>query len=151
MARVFEVTIDPAWVQPIATAAAALGDTFKCNAAAVQSGRPELTFPSATEVQAFMDSDVHDVIICHDGPDLDGYLIVKDVEDGALGRWVGVFLQAGQIAPVYRGMLDLPVAQYGWVRGRITNDALREWLRVNIPGTIDPIDPQIIRYGSVPT
>jgi hypothetical protein len=150
MARVWEITTDPAWIDPIVLNAAMLGDIFKCNQAAVQAGREELTYPSTVQVGSYMESPVHDVVICHDGTELEGYLVSQIMPSGAWGLWVGVFRQAGQIAPIYRGLLDIPVATYGWIRGRITNDDLRKWLEQNIPGTIDPSDPQIIQYGNVP-
>lgn len=153
MARVWEATTDPAWIEPIATAAAALGDTFKCNQAAVASGSLDLTYPSAEQLAGYMAEPDADVVVCYDDRTkrLDGYLVARRMASGALGQWVGVFQQAGQIAPIYRGLLDVPVAKHGWIRGRITNPELREWLRVNIPGTIDPDDPQVIQYGDVPT
>lgn len=145
MTRVFEVTTDPSWVPKIVAAAIDLDVEVRCNQTAAQSGRTELTYPNAIALKAYMEAGGDDVIVAYDGNDLDGYLIVRDLEGRCQGKWVGVFNHA-EAAPIYRGLLDAAVERYGPIHGRITNDSLREWLRETMPGRIDPDDPQIIHY-----
>lgn len=152
MARVIETTTDPAWANQITALAQSLVSAERCNASAVAAGRLELTFPDLATVQAFLARPDALVVICHDGPTLEGYLIVVDDRGGKLGggqgRWVGLTgVPAAQRAGVYRGMLELAVAAYGWVWGRITNTTVRTFLANNITeGAIALEDPEIITY-----
>jgi hypothetical protein len=149
--RVFEVTTDTAWVDAIVAEASALDHAMRCNQGAVQAGAFGLTYPSAEQLAGYMAQGHDDVIVAHIGSMIDGYLVVRAAESGCVGKWVGVFRLAptAEVAAIYRGLLDVAVQRYGWVRGRITNDELREWLRVTMPGTLDPDDPTVIRYGDV--
>jgi hypothetical protein len=149
--RVTETTIDPIWRDRIVALASGMSPAKRCNAAAVKAGHMALSYPSPAQIDGYLADPDTTVIITHNGDTLEGYTVATDDRgpEGKLGGcqicWIAVDgVPAAQEVSIYEAMLNMAAGIYGWVWGRITNQAIFDQLTTKVPGAgIAPEDPQI--------
>jgi hypothetical protein len=118
---------------------------WRCNPS---QERPERSYPKLHQIVAYIAEARSTVWVAEDHGNLVAYLICRETGDGCQGRWYGV--QPGspaEMAEITKAMMDLAVARYGRLWGRLPNPAVHQ-LFAEVPGVVpNPRHPEVLIYG----
>ena len=112
----------------------------RCNASAIASGGLQFSYPSMEAIRLFSQLATNDqamIVIAQDTGAIHGYLICTDDRGGKYGgcyaRWIGIKPNPPPAsADIYSRMGDVAVAKFGWLWGKVTNNAIRSLMLAQI-------------------
>jgi hypothetical protein len=108
--------------------------------------RPERTHPPRRQIDAHLASDRSTTWVAEDNGTLVAYLICRETDDGCQGRWYGITPgPPAEMAEITKTLMDLAVARYGRLWGRLTNPAVHRLFR-DVPGVSPTRDPEVLSY-----